>query len=80
MNGVTCRFKTNGVMARSQKLRIDGKYYYFNSDGSMTRAQWVDIAGVRYRSKKDGTMAQNQRLLIDGKYYTFDENGALTTK
>ena len=38
-------------MARSQKLRIDGKYYYFNSDGSMARAQWVDIAGVRYRVK-----------------------------
>lgn len=50
--------------------------YYFNSDGVMVSARWMEIEGKWYYFYEDGSLATNTK--IDG--YQIDENGVRKAK
>ena len=56
--------------------KINGKWYYFESSGSM-HAGWLLDGGTWYYLDPDsGAMVYDTEREINGKSYSFDESGA----
>lgn len=55
--------------------KIDGKYYYFDTDGIMLRNGLYTIKGSVYRFGKDGVMKTGWHKDENGKYYYFKSDG-----
>lgn len=57
--------------------KIDGTWYYFNSNGDKLTG-WQKIKGVWYYLKSDGAMATGW-VKVNGKWYYLKSNGAMAT-
>lgn len=63
----------NGLAASGGRWEeIDGKWYFFNTDGYAMQNQWMDEGDYRYWFKDSCAAAMNETLTIDGVEYTFD--------
>ena len=51
-------------MATDSWVESDGKFYYFNKDGSMAAGEWIEYMGNWYYVYSTGIMAVN--IKIDG--------------
>ena len=67
------------VALRKGLYEIDGKKYYFNSEGAVETNGWIlDENGNWYYAKTSGEIVTGD-LLINGTQYHFNENGTLKT-
>ena len=74
--GTTYYFADNFEMQYGL-VKIDGYYYYFNSNGGMVKNDWVTIDGNKHYFKADGKMAISETITKWFVKYSFDENGVL---
>ncbi len=65
----------NGVFARNTWLKSKGKWYYFDTTGTMIRGFYT-INGSTYYLNVDGSMATGMTK-IDGVVHYFDNNGIM---
>ena len=57
---------------------IDGKWYYFKSDGEMVASQMIESSnGKRYYLGADGAMVTSQTINWDKKNYWANEKGGM---
>ena len=56
---------------------IDGKWYYYNSQGEISIG-WTDINGYKYYFNNDGTMVTGWKN-INGSWYYFWDGGSMAT-
>lgn len=68
-------FMVNGTPYTGWLNDLDGKCYYFNSDGIM-QTGWVDYEGKRYYFDLDGIM-QTGFITVEGKSYELLSDGSL---
>lgn len=74
-NGNKWMFMVNGTPYTGWLNDLDGKCYYFNSDGIM-QTGWVDYEGKRYYFDLDGIM-QTGFITVEGKSYELLPDGSL---
>lgn len=68
-----------GLMVRNDAVRIDGKYYYFYSDGSLAVNGWAyDQYGEWHYAYASGELAVGD-VTLGGTEYHFSETGTLQT-
>ena len=68
-------YDNEGHMVSGKGLKIDGYWYYFETNGAMLRG-WRDKGTDRYYYDKNGRMLVDQPdVLIDVTLYSFDESG-----
>ena len=53
-------YAQDGKPVKSTVLKIDSKYYAFNSDGTLAVNTLVSISGTYYRAKKTGELYENE--------------------
>ncbi len=73
-------FKANGAWDNKPGWKQDsaGSWYYVNSSGYCTRADWVKIGGSWYYFGSDAKMVRGWRQ-IGGKWYYFTASGTMKT-
>ena len=71
-------YKENKQYIADSWKRIDGSWYYFDSDG-YRRTGWYKEEDRWYYLKEDGSMLADQWKRIAGKWYHFNGSGVLQT-
>ena len=69
--------KTDGTYAKSEWVKDNGKWYFFNKNGYMLTG-WAKIQNKRYYFEPSGAMATGWKN-IDEKAYYFNSSGAMVT-
>ncbi|MBO4338634.1 MAG: hypothetical protein J5877_01780 [Clostridia bacterium] len=59
----------NGVNYKSKLATIDGKKYYFDSNGKMVTSKLISVSGKKYYMGKDGAAYKSKLISVDGKKY-----------
>jgi len=70
----------DGVKYKNKLAEIDGKTYYFDSDGKMVTSKLVTVDGKKYYFGKDGVMYTKRLISVSGKKYYMGADGAAYTK
>ena len=75
----------NGEQLIDECLKIDGEYYYFDSDGYMVTNTWYHDGDLLRYFREDGTAIRNHSTSticleeIGEKWYAFDQNAVALT-
>ena len=75
----------NGEQLIDECLKIDGEYYYFDSDGYMVTNTWYHDGNLLRYFREDGTAIRNHSTSticleeIGEKWYAFDQNAVALT-
>ena len=69
-------FTNSGAMAESTWIKQDGKWYYAQASGQLSKISGSKIGGSWYYFNKDASMANNQ---WQGSYY-LKANGVMAEK
>ena len=69
---------SDGSYTTSNWEFINGKWYYFDTDGWMVTG-WLRINNIWYYLSSDGSMLEEGWHLIDGKWYYMYSSGAMAT-
>ena len=71
-------FNENGVMAKGEFAKVNGKIYYFGAaSGALQKSGWYEKDGKKYyEDKTTGEIAVGMKT-IDGNTYYFNENGVM---
>ena len=70
----------NGTLVKDAWRQINGKYFYFDSEGSVIHGRVIKIGNTYYAFNDDGTMATKGWVkFYDLTYYVKDNNGSLAT-
>ena len=77
-NNVRCYYNGNGTRLYGLQ-KIDGYYYYLQSDGIFTGG-WKTINGSWYYFQSSGQAYANTTRTIGGKSYTFNSYGVCTNR
>ena len=67
---------TDETVLKNTWKKIDGKWYFFDEDGSMAVDRWVPYNGKWYYLGEDGAMVTGWKK-IDGKWYFFGKDGSM---
>ncbi|MBO4702031.1 MAG: hypothetical protein J5625_05130 [Lachnospiraceae bacterium] len=68
----------NGTLVKNSWKKINGKFFYFDSAGSVVRGKARKIANAYYAFNADGTMATKGWVNIAGNtYYVKNDDGSL---
>lgn len=67
---------STGTYARSEKVLLDGKWYWIDEDGYRLTG-WNFIEGDWYYMNPDGVMVQSDWTFQDGKWYYLKSDGAM---
>ena len=59
------------------KIKISGRYYYFDSNYKMITNKKVKIGDYYYYFDKDGKMVTDKKVKVGSYYYYFDTNGKM---
>ena len=59
---------------------VDGKKYYYDSDGNMVKSSLVEIYGKKYYFGKDGAMYVSRLISVNNNKYYLGKDGAAYTK
>ena len=64
----------NGTLVKNAWRTINGKYFYFDSEGSAVRGKVRKIANAYYAFNADGTMATKGWVKLDNNTYYVENN------
>jgi len=79
-NGDWVYVKSDNSSARAEVLTINGKKYWFDSDGNMAKGWRQDTSGSWYFMEEDtGTMNASAWLKYNGLWYYFGSDGKMLT-
>ena len=80
-HGARYRTSRNGVMYFNNWALVDGKWYWFRTNGDMVRDQWIrGKDGKWYYLSADGSMASSRWIYgKDRKWYYVGSDGVMLT-
>ncbi len=74
----TWSYTQNGEKLSNGWKLIDGKWYFFDANGTM-KTGWVKYNGTWYYLLSDGAMAKSQWVLSWGAWFYLNEDGSMHT-
>ncbi len=69
----------DGVRYKSKLAEIDGKKYYFNSNGKMVTNKLISVSGKKYYMGADGAAYTKKLISVSGKKYYMGADGVAYT-
>jgi len=69
----------DGVRYKSKLAEIDGKKYYFDSNGKMVTSKLISVSGKKYYMGADGAAYTKKLISVSGKKYYMGADGVAYT-
>mgnify|MGYP002742994415 CR=1 FL=1 len=81
MSGWEC--SNDNLKLESRKKELDswfeenGKWYYIEENGTMSRNEWIIVNGQWFYANADGRISQNEWVLVNGNWYFANASGRI---
>lgn len=72
---ICCIYNNNIYVTYSGWAKIDGKWYFYDSNGNMVKSNWVKYKGDFYYLGANGVMLTGWQTINGHRYYLYPEDG-----